>query len=335
MGAINTDTVSVTILGSTGSVGENTLDVITQHQRYRVHALTAYDSVQKMYQQSLRFKPNYAVLVDEQAADQLSTLLKNSDTQVLSGVDSLAEVASHSESQVVMAAIVGAAGLESTLAAVRSGKKVLLANKESLVMAGELFMQCVRDNGATLLPIDSEHNAIFQCLPAKGPIGSDANLSMVKKIILTASGGPFYDLPLHKFDSITPDQACKHPRWQMGRKISVDSATLMNKGLEFIEACIMFGLNTNQLEVLIHPQSIVHSMVEYRDGSVIAQMATPDMKIPIAYGLAWPERIDSGAPVLDLATEQPLEFKKPDLQRFPCLRLGMEAAEQRGLLLLQ
>ncbi len=330
MDALNTDSVAVTILGSTGSIGENTLEVIAKHQRYRVFALTAFDSVQRMFKQCLKFNPRYAVLADAKAAQQLSTLLADTETVVLSGTESLVEVASNSESQVVMAAIVGAAGLESTLAAVKAGKKVLLANKESLVMAGELFMQSVNDSNAVLLPIDSEHNAIFQCLPSNGPISQSDDLSMVQKIILTASGGPFLTLPLDEFASITPDQACNHPRWDMGRKISVDSATLMNKGLEYIEACIMFGLETDQVKVLIHPQSIVHSMVEYCDGSVIAQMATPDMKIPIAYGLAWPERINSGAKTLDLASEQALEFKKPDLQRFPCLQLGMEAAAIGG-----
>lgn len=330
MDALNTDSVAVTILGSTGSIGENTLEVIAKHQRYRVFALTAFDSVQRMFKQCLKFNPRYAVLADAKAAQQLSTLLADTETVVLSGTESLVEVASNSESQVVMAAIVGAAGLESTLAAVKAGKKVLLANKESLVMAGELFMQSVNDSNAVLLPIDSEHNAIFQCLPSNGPISQSDDLSMVQKIILTASGGPFLTLPLDEFASITPDQACNHPRWDMGRKISVDSATLMNKGLEYIEACIMFGLETDQVKVLIHPQSIVHSMVEYCDGSVIAQMATPDMKIPIAYGLAWPERINSGAKTLDLASEQALEFKNPDLQRFPCLQLGMEAAAIGG-----
>jgi len=330
MDSLITDLVEVTILGSTGSVGVNTLDVIEQHQRYSVFALTAFDNVQKMFEQCLKFNPRYAVLVNEAASQKLSVLLKETDTEVLTGTESLVEVASHNESQVVMAAIVGAAGLESTLAAVKGNKKVLLANKESLVMAGELFMQNVADSDSVLLPIDSEHNAIFQCLPENGAVGNGIDLSSIRKIVLTASGGPFLNLPLSDFDSITPDQACNHPRWDMGRKISVDSATLMNKGLEYIEACIMFGLQTRQLEVLIHPQSIVHSMVEYCDGSVIAQLATPDMKVPIAFGLAWPERIDSGARALNLVHEEPLEFNEPDLKRFPCLRLGMEAAAERG-----
>ncbi|MBL4821038.1 MAG: 1-deoxy-D-xylulose-5-phosphate reductoisomerase [Gammaproteobacteria bacterium] len=321
---------AVTILGSTGSIGESTLDVIGQHPRYRVFALTAYRSVQKLFEQCLQYQPQYAVLVDEAAAQKLARLLADSDTRVLSGRDSLKTVAAHVEAGIVMAAIVGAAGLDSTLAAVNSGKKVLLANKESLVMAGELFMQSVSRSGAELLPIDSEHNAIFQCLPGNGSIKTGADLATVRKVILTASGGPFLDLPLEAFAAITPDQACNHPRWEMGRKISVDSATLMNKGLEYIEACVLFGLKCSQLEVLIHPQSIVHSMVEYNDGSVIAQLAAPDMRIPIAYGLAWPDRISSGASMLDLAAEQTLEFRKPDLQRFPCLQLGMEAAAQGG-----
>jgi 1-deoxy-D-xylulose-5-phosphate reductoisomerase len=229
-----------------------------------------------------------------------------------------------------MAAIVGSAGLEPTLAAVKSSKKVLLANKESLVMAGELFMQAVADSGACLLPIDSEHNAIHQCLPEAGAGKMQVDRSLVKRVILTASGGPFLKTPVEEFSEITPEQACRHPKWKMGKKISVDSATMMNKGLEFIEACYLFDLNPNQIDVLIHPQSIVHSLVEYRDGSVLAQMATPDMRIPIAYGLAWPQRIASGANFLDLTKASALEFHAPDLARFPSLKLGMEAAAAKG-----
>lgn len=326
---MTTETALVTILGSTGSIGENTLAVIARQSAYRVFALSANSNVEKLEQQCRRFHPKFAVMADEAAANVLSTQLADTDVSVLSGPAALASVASHKDVQIVMAAIVGAAGLAPTLAAVETGKKVLLANKESLVMAGELFMQRVVDCGAILLPIDSEHNAIFQCLPASGA-GQDPKLKAVNKVILTASGGPFLHTPIADFPDLTPDQACRHPNWEMGRKISVDSATLMNKGLEFIEACFLFGLRPNQLNVLIHPQSIVHSMVEYVDGSILAQLSTPDMRIPIAYGLAWPDRIPAGAGLLDLASSPALEFMHPDLQRFPCLKLGIEAASQRG-----
>ncbi len=323
-------TQSICILGSTGSVGESTLDVIRLHPHYEVFALSAYNNVARMFAQCQEFKPQYAVLVDETAAGKLREMLANSPTQVLTGSKALLEIVAANEVTTVMAAIVGAAGLEATLTAVRRGKKILLANKESLVMAGELFMNEVAASGAVLLPIDSEHNAIFQCLPEATRQNNSGGIAGVRKVILTASGGPFLNLDLDKFSSITPAQACKHPRWDMGKKISVDSATLMNKGLEFIEACFLFALPASKLEVVIHPQSIVHSMVEYDDGAVIAQLATPDMRIPIAYGLGWPQRITSGASFLDLTRESPLQFLKPDLQRFPCLALGIEAARQQG-----
>ncbi|MCB1670739.1 MAG: 1-deoxy-D-xylulose-5-phosphate reductoisomerase [Gammaproteobacteria bacterium] len=325
-----TETIKVTVLGSTGSIGENTLDVIARHAKYEVFALTACHSVETLAGQCRRFTPRFAVLADSSRAAELEQMLADCPTEVLSGADQLETVAAHPDTDTVMAAIVGAAGLRATLAAVAAGKKVLLANKESLVMAGELFMDSVRRGGGQLLPIDSEHNAIYQCLPV--PLIGDviSGKQGVRKVILTASGGPFLDLPADRLGDVTPEQACRHPRWEMGRKISVDSATLMNKGLEFIEACFLFDLPCEQLEVVIHPQSIVHSMVEYQDGSVIAQLANPDMRIPIAYGLAWPERIDSGAVGLDLTGLQPLEFRSPDLERFPCLRLGMDAARAAG-----
>jgi 1-deoxy-D-xylulose-5-phosphate reductoisomerase len=324
--------VNVTILGSTGSIGQNTLAVIEKQANYRLYALTAQSNIDLLLQQCCLFSPKYAVVTDPEAEARFSVLLQQSDcdTELLSGAEALAQVASAREVDAVMAAIVGAAGLQPTLAAVKSGKRVLLANKESLVMGGDLFMNAAAESGATILPIDSEHNAIYQCLPA-GEIGASSSQNVhVQKIILTASGGPFLNLAVEKFADITPEQACRHPKWSMGRKISVDSATLMNKGLEFIEACYLFALEPSQVEVLIHPQSIVHSMVYYRDGSVLAQMANPDMRIPIAYGLAWPQRIESGARMLDLATEQPLQFQQPDLKKFPCLRLGIEAAQQGG-----
>ena len=320
----------VTVLGSTGSIGVNTLDVISRHAEFGVFALTANSSIEILSEQCRIYRPRYAVVVDSSKAKELSEKLGDSSTEVLVGVDMLEFVAAHPDSDIVMAAIVGAAGLRSTLAAVEAGKKVLLANKESLVMAGDLLMNSVRTSGAQLLPIDSEHNAIFQCLPPAQQDGLVLNQAGVRKVLLTASGGPFLNTPLQQFSAITPDQACNHPRWEMGRKISVDSATLMNKGLEFIEACYLFDLEPERLEVLIHPQSIVHSMVEYLDGSVIAQLANPDMRTPIAYGLAWPDRMESGVSSLNLATEQPLEFLEPDVQRFPCLQLGIEAARAGG-----
>lgn len=321
----------ITLLGSTGSIGVSTLDVIKrQADRYQVFALTANTSVQALLAQVLEFKPTYAVMLDHVSADQLRNQLHSlgSETEVLSGLDNLAMVAAHPAVQQVMAAIVGAAGLMPTLAAVRAGKRVLLANKEALVMSGELFMGEVRAHGAELLPIDSEHNAIFQCLP-QGASGKLAAAG-VEKLLLTASGGPFRQFTSDQLEGVTPDQACAHPNWSMGRKISVDSATMMNKGLEFIEACWLFGAPAEAVEIVVHPQSVIHSMVQYSDGSVLAQLGNPDMRTPIAYGLAWPERIAAGVPLLDLVKVAKLEFEAPDEDRFPCLRLAREALAMGG-----
>jgi 1-deoxy-D-xylulose-5-phosphate reductoisomerase len=321
----------VTILGATGSIGVNTLDVIARHpDRYRVFALTAREKIDELFQQIQQFHPRYAVLLDEKSAQNLQQRLKTIEhqTEILVGVDALIRVATHDDVNIVMAAIVGSAGLAPTLAAVKSGKKVLLANKESLVMAGGLFMQAVAESGAQLLPIDSEHNAMFQCLPADYSRGM-ASVG-VRRILLTGSGGPFRTTPLHELDAVTPDQACAHPNWKMGRKISVDSATMMNKGLELIEACWLFNVKPQQIDIVLHPQSIIHSMVEYIDGSVLAQMGNPDMRTPIAYGLAWPERIDAGVSTLDLIAQARLDFAAPDEQRFPCLRLAREALRAGG-----
>lgn len=320
---------SVTVLGSTGSIGLSTLDVIARHpERYEVFALTCQRSLDTLRKQVSQFKPRYVVASDEQAADALAKEYAGGDITVLSGVEGLCEVAAHPDCDVVMAAIVGAAGLEPTLAAVRAGKRVLLANKESLVMAGHLFMNAVREHGATLLPIDSEHNAIFQCMPADFQQG--ATMKGVRRILLTASGGPFRTQSAADLQAVTPDQACAHPNWSMGRKISVDSATLMNKGLELIEACWLFDCQPDLVEVVVHPQSIIHSMVEYTDGSVLAQLGNPDMRTPIAYGLAWPERIDAGVSALDIIQTARLDFEAPDMDRFPCLRLAFEAAAAGG-----
>ena len=323
--------LQISILGSTGSVGCSTLAVIDENPQYSVFALTAHKNARLLFEQCQKYTPVFAVIgVD--AAAEFEVLVKESDlaTKLLVGKSALVEVASSPDVDIVMAAIVGAAGLESTLAAASNGKRLLLANKESLVMTGDLLKQAATQSGAEILPIDSEHNAIFQCLPITGSSLQATDYKGIEKVVLTASGGPFLNTPLEQLASVTPEQACLHPKWSMGRKISVDSATMMNKGLEFIEACYLFDLEPSQVDVLIHPQSIVHSMVHYADGSVIAELANPDMRVPIAYGLAWPERIRSGAAVLDLAAQEPLQFSKPDLQRFPCLRLGMEAAAQRG-----
>lgn len=321
----------VTVLGATGSIGQSTLDVISRNaDRYRVYALTANSQVDTLFQQCLTHSPVYAVMRNEEKAEQLSVQLKGagSTTQVLSGEKALCEVAADEKVDAVMAAIVGAAGLLPTLAAVEAGKRVLLANKEALVMAGKLFMDAVRDHGAVLLPIDSEHNAIYQCLPADYGKGL-ANVG-VQKILLTASGGPFRCTPMTELDAVTPDQACAHPNWSMGRKISVDSATMMNKGLELIEACWLFDAKPSQVDVVIHPQSIIHSMVEYVDGSVLAQLGNPDMRTPIAYGLAWPERIRSGVSSLDIIATARLDFEAPDVKRFPCLQLASDAINAGG-----
>jgi len=325
---------NIVILGSTGSIGVNTLDVVAQHpERFAVFALTANTSVEILHQQCLQFNPRYAVMVSEQAANDLRKLLQSDKikTEVLSGSTALVEVVRATEVTTVMAAIVGAAGLRASIAAAGAGKKILLANKEALVMAGSLFMEAVRRHGATLLPIDSEHNAIFQCLPAPERGLQSGYLSRgVKRILLTASGGPFRTLPLSTMSQVTPDQACAHPNWRMGRKISVDSATMMNKGLELIEACWLFNVSPSEVEVVIHPQSVIHSMVEYIDGSVLAQLGNPDMRTPIAYGLAWPERMTSGVSSLDLIAQAHLDFSVVEDQRFPALRLAREAAQIGG-----
>ena len=320
---------SITILGSTGSIGTNTLDVVGRHpDHFQVFALSAHRSDAKLAKQCLQFKPTYAVLSDQDAASRLrANLPANNPVQVLAGAEGLREVASHKQVDTVMAAIVGGAGLPSTLAAVEAGKKVLLANKESLVMAGGLFMAAVRASGATLLPIDSEHNAIFQCLP---PGDKSLERKGVRRLLLTASGGPFLNCSPSELEGVTPAQACQHPNWTMGRKISVDSATMMNKGLELIEACHLFAVGPDQIEVVIHPQSVIHSMVDYLDGSVLAQLGNPDMRTPIAHALAWPERMESGVKALDVVAQAQLSFQAPDLKRFPCLALAMAAAKAGG-----
>ncbi|MGH8400769.1 MAG: 1-deoxy-D-xylulose-5-phosphate reductoisomerase [Gammaproteobacteria bacterium] len=323
--------IGVTVLGSTGSVGINTLDVLGRHRdRYRVIALTARGDVDGLFRQCLEHQPQFAVMVDEKAASRLRKLMQDagSSTQVLSGEGALTEMVRLPEIECVMAAIVGSAGLLPTLAAVSAGKRVLLANKESLVMAGHLFMDEVRRSGAELIPIDSEHNALFQCMPA-GYHGGEWPAG-VRRILLTASGGPFRDWPLERLHTATPAQACSHPNWVMGRKISVDSATMMNKGLEIIEACWLFGATPARIEVVVHPQSVIHSLVEYVDGSVLAQLGNPDMRTPIACGLAWPERVDAGVEQLDLFALARLDFEPPDLERFPCLRLAMQTAATGG-----
>ncbi|WP_231757699.1 1-deoxy-D-xylulose-5-phosphate reductoisomerase [Microbulbifer elongatus] len=320
----------VCVLGSTGSIGVSTLDVLARHPKeYSVFALTARERVAELAQQCRRFKPRFAVVLDTDKAAQLRKELvaEGLTTEVLSGVEGLCQVASAPEVAVVMAAIVGAAGLKPTLAAVRAGKKVLLANKESLVMAGPLFMAALAESDASLLPIDSEHNAIFQCLPYPCHNLADAG---VERILLTGSGGPFRTADPQSLHRVTPDEACNHPNWSMGRKISVDSATMMNKGLEFIEACYLFHAQPSDIQVVVHPQSIVHSMVQYRDGSLLAQMGNPDMRTPIAHALAFPRRIDSGVSALDLIRAGRLDFEAPDESRFPCLRLAREAIEQGG-----
>ena len=317
---------NISVLGSTGSIGENTLDVIGRNpDHFRVVALTANRHIEKLAEQCARFDARLAVTADPLLEQDLSDALKRSGARavVLTGDAGLKEAAGMAETDTVMAAIVGAAGLNSTFEAARCGKKILLANKESLVIAGEVFIAEAKRNQARILPVDSEHNAIFQALPEGFEYGLDE--VGVEKIILTASGGPFRNLPAAQFSDVTPEQACAHPNWRMGRKISVDSATLMNKGLEVIEARWLFNAHPDQIEVLVHPQSIVHSMVAYRDGSVLAQMGTPDMRTPIAHALAWPRRIEAGVERLNLAQMNDLSFEKPDLARFPCLGLAFQA----------
>ncbi len=316
----------VSVLGSTGSIGENTLDVIERNpDRFRVVALTANRNIKKLSEQCVRFDADLAVTADPTLEQDLARALRKagSRAQVMSGDAGLKEAAGMPETDTVMAAIVGAAGLSSTFEAARRGKKILLANKESLVIAGEVFVAEAKKNNARILPVDSEHNAIFQALPDGFDRGLDA--AGVEKIILTASGGPFRELPADQFSKVTPEQACNHPNWSMGKKISVDSATLMNKGLEVIEARWLFNANPDQIEVVVHPQSIIHSMVAYLDGSVLAQLGTPDMRTPIAHTLAWPERIEAGVERLNIARMNDLSFEKPDLDRFPCLNLAFEA----------
>jgi 1-deoxy-D-xylulose-5-phosphate reductoisomerase len=319
---------AITVLGATGSIGVSTLDVLARHpDKYSVFALTAHRQIEKLAGQCLQFKPTYAVVADDGAAVALQALLsaQGSATEVLFGREALCAVSSAEGVDTVMAAIVGAAGLEPTMAAVRAGKKILLANKEALVMAGGLFMQAVAASGSVLLPIDSEHNAIFQCLPSDF---KNTDKGGVKKLLLSASGGPFRGRTLEQMRAVTPDQACAHPNWSMGRKISVDSATLMNKGLELIEACWLFNVAASQVEVVVHPQSIIHSLVQYIDGSVLAQLGNPDMRTPIAHALAWPSRIESGVADLDLFSIVQLNFEKPDLTSFPCLAVASAAARE-------
>jgi len=321
----------VTILGSTGTIGQQTLDVIARHpDRFQAYALAAHSNVQALYKQCLTYNPRYAVLLDEAAAVELRQLIKTStiNTEVLSGMQGLEAVSSMGEVDVVMAAIVGAAGLKPALAAAYAGKRILLANKETLVMGGSLFMQAVKEGGASLLPIDSEHNAIFQVMPAK----QHASLhdGGVRKIILTASGGPFRTYSKTQLKQVTTELALKHPNWVMGAKITVDSATLMNKGLEVIEAHWLFNAKPEQIDVVVHPQSVIHSMVEYVDGSVLAQLGNPDMRTPIAYALGYPERIEAGVSSLNLIQIATLQFEQPDTERFPCLQLAYDALELGG-----
>ena len=322
---------SLTILGATGSIGVSTLDVVARHpDRYRIFALTGQTRIELLAEQCAQFHPQLAVVVDADAAARLQKLIhdRGLKTEVVYGEQALCDVASADDCDTVMAAIVGAAGLRPSLAAARAGKKLLLANKEALVISGQLFMDAVAASGSTLLPIDSEHNAIFQCLP----IGYQRVPPQhgIRKILLTASGGPFLDRELSSFDSITPEQAVAHPNWSMGRKISVDSATMMNKGLEVIEAHWLFGASASQIEVVIHPQSVIHSMVAYADGSVLAQLGNPDMRTPIAHALAYPERIDSGVDAIDLARIGQLDFREPDRVRFPCLQLAFDVLHAGG-----
>lgn len=322
---------NVTILGSTGTIGVQTLDVMARHtEKYNVYALAANTSVQALFEQCITHTPQYAVLLNTKAATELNEKLKEAGakTEVLQGMEALQQISSDADVDVVMAAIVGAAGLKPALAAAQAGKRILLANKETLVMAGGLFMQAVKDNNATLLPIDSEHNAIFQVMPRE-PYDDITEVGL-RKIILTASGGPFRKYSESDLLNVTPEQALKHPNWVMGAKITIDSATLMNKGLEVIEAYWLFNAKPDQIDVVVHPQSIIHSMVEYDDGSVLAQMGNPDMRTPIAYGLGYPERIASGVDSLKFLEIAKLEFEKPDMEKFPCLRLAFDALNLGG-----
>ena len=327
---MSTNKRMISVLGSTGSIGVSTLDVIAQHpERFGVFGLAANSSVDAMLEQCYTHQPVFAVMMCERAAQELQTRMpKALGTIVLHGEEALARIVTDPEVDSVMAAIVGSAGLLSTLAAAKAGKTLLLANKESLVMAGHLLMDAVRESGARLLPIDSEHNAIFQCLPVNEL--AVAAKTGVTKVVLTASGGPFRNWSLEQMRAATPDQACAHPNWSMGRKISVDSASLMNKGLEFIEACWIFDLQPNMVDVVVHPQSLIHSMVQYVDGSVLAQLGNPDMRTAIAFGLGWPQRISSGVAPLDLIAASRLDFEAPDEARFPALRLARESVAVGG-----
>ena len=327
---------NISILGSTGSIGESTLSVIdANRERYNVIALTANINREKLYQQCLRYQPRYAVMKDANEALLLAKQLQNQNIEVLAGDEGLDTVAGLDEVDTVMCAIVGAAGLNSTLAAARAGKKVLLANKEALVMSGSLFMDEIKENNAILIPIDSEHNAIFQCLPTEqGQALIQGKCSLIElgieKILLTGSGGPFRETPLEHLTTMSPAQACAHPNWSMGKKISVDSATMMNKGLEYIEAHWMFCAAIEQIEIIVHPQSVVHSMVHYKDGSILAQLGLPDMRTPIAHGLAYPERIKSNVKGVNFTELNALTFEVPDEIRFPCLRIAREVLQAGG-----
>ncbi|MEY3107087.1 MAG: 1-deoxy-D-xylulose 5-phosphate reductoisomerase reductoisomerase, partial [Pseudomonadota bacterium] len=324
----------ICVLGATGSIGVSTLDVVTRHSDlYKVVALTANKNIELLYEQCLQHHPEYVVVVDSEKALEFKEKIKNSsisDIKVLSESQSLEFVATLDNVDSVMAAIVGAAGLLPSLAAAKAGKTILLANKEALVMSGDIFMQAVAESGAQLLPIDSEHNAIFQCMPAGYKSGILAK--QARRILLTASGGPFRQMPIAEMANVTPAQAVAHPNWDMGRKISVDSATMMNKGLEMIEACILFAMKPDQIQVVIHPQSIIHSMVDYIDGTVLAQMGNPDMRVPIAYSMAWPERFESGVEPLNIFDVRRMDFEEPNLERFPCLRLAYKAIDLGGIM---
>ena len=320
---------NITILGSTGSIGKSTLDVVGRHpEKFTVFALSANTQHEVLLEQCLKFRPKYAVMRDESGAQRLKEGIAEAElnTEVECGVAALEKIASLPEVDIVMAAIVGAAGMQPALAAARSGKRILLANKETLVMVGQLFIDAVKENGAVLLPIDSEHNAIFQVLPREGSLGGGG----VKRILLTASGGPFRNFSKEALERVTPDEACRHPNWVMGRKISIDSATMMNKGLEVIEAHWLFNAGADQIRVVVHPESIIHSMVEYIDGSILAQLGNPDMRTPIAYALGFPQRIDSGVESLDLCRIATLHFEEPDFSRFPCLALAFQALKAGG-----
>jgi 1-deoxy-D-xylulose-5-phosphate reductoisomerase len=325
----------ICILGATGSIGVSTLDVVSRHpDKYKVIALTANHNIDTLYEQCLAHHPQYAVVVAESRVEafrqRMSASPELADIKILSGSAALEQVSTLDDVDSVMAAIVGAAGLLPTLAAAKAGKTILLANKEALVMSGQIFLEAVRNSNAVLLPIDSEHNAIFQCMPAGYSTGQVAK--QARRILLTASGGPFRTTPVAELVNVTPEQAIAHPKWDMGKKISVDSATMMNKGLELIEASLLFNMDADDIQVVIHPQSIIHSMVDYVDGSVLAQMGNPDMRTPIAYAMAWPERFDSGVAPLDIFKVAHMDFEEPDLQRFPCLGLAYKAIKAGGIM---